>query len=115
MYQGKRRDAETEESRLLYEIPISSHYSPDVPFTCTREGRYQKQRRGVKITRKQFTYYTELLHSNQSAIFSIQNKQKDFARAMKVNKFSLFDTTLIATEVEEQTSEKANDSQKGSW
>lgn len=56
-----------------------------------------------------------MLHSNQSAIFSIQNKQKDFARAMKVNKFSLFHTTLIATEVEEQTSEKATDTQKGNW
>lgn len=55
-----------------------------------------------------------MLHSNQSAIFSIQNKQKDFARAMKVNKFSQFHTTLTATE-EEQKSEKATDTQKGNW
>lgn len=28
MYQGKTRDAETEEYKLLYEILTSSHYSP---------------------------------------------------------------------------------------
>lgn len=69
----------------------------------------------AKNYKKVVTYNTEMLHSNQSAIFSIQNKQKGFAWAMKVNKFSLFHTTLIATEAEEQTSEKATDSQKGNW
>lgn len=57
----------------------------------------------AKNYKKAVTYNTKMLHSNQSAIFSIQNKQKGFAWAMEVSKFRLFHAKLIATEAEEET------------
>lgn len=63
-----------------------------------------KAKAWAKIYRKAVTYNTELARH-------LQHPQKGFAWVIKVSKFSLLYTTIIATEAVEKTSEKATDNE----
>lgn len=70
-----------------------------------------KAKEWAKIYRKAVPYNTELARHLQHP----PKKQKGFAWAMKVSKFSLLYRTIIATEAVEQTSEKATDDENANW